>query len=183
MFDIAGPRALEIVIRVCCVFLACIAMLRLSGRREMSELSPLDLLAMLLLSETVSPALTGGDESITGGLIAAATLIGLTVISAWLSFRYRTVEKLMQGEAVIVIENGKARRDILRRYRITNDALDSALHQNGLVHLDQVKRGYVESDGEITLIKQDDWHAWQRARAARLDQRAARGTAPNATTR
>jgi uncharacterized membrane protein YcaP (DUF421 family) len=156
VFDVELAKVLEIVARVAIIYVACMVLLRVSGRREMSELSPMDLLAMLLLSETVSPALTGGDESVTAGLCAAATLLGLTVLTSWIVFKHRRVEKIVQGEAVVLIENGRVRPEVMRDFRITSDDLETCLHQHGMLHVSEVARAYVESDGEITMIRRKD---------------------------
>jgi uncharacterized membrane protein YcaP (DUF421 family) len=156
MFDLEGMKLLEIVGRVTIIYVACMVMLRVSGRREMSELGPMDLLTMLLLSETVSPALTGGEESIPGGLVAAAMLMVLSVATSWLAFRSRTADKLIQGDAVLLIRDGKVNGAVLRKFRITDEDLRVSLHQAGLLHTSDVARAFVEADGEITIIKRKD---------------------------
>jgi uncharacterized membrane protein YcaP (DUF421 family) len=144
---------LGVVGRVSLIYVAIMAMLRVSGRREMSELGPMDLITMLLVSETVSNSLTGGDDSIATGLVAAATVMALGVLMSWIAFRSRRAETLIAGEAVVLIEGGKVREPILHRYRITDDELRAALHKEGLTRVDEVKRAYVEADGQITMIK------------------------------
>lgn len=156
MFAISGGHVLEIIARVTLVYAACMVLLRVAGRREMSQLSPLDLLAMLLLSETVSPALTAGDETVTGGVVAAATLIGLCVGTGWISFRSRGFERVMQGAAAVLIHDGEVRPAILRRYRISADDLQTALHRNGVLSVQDIARAFVEPDGQITMIKRKD---------------------------
>lgn len=157
MFDIEGMKVLEIVGRVSIVYVGCMILLRLSGRREMSQLSPMDFLGMLLLSETVSPALTGDDDSITGGMVAATTLIIWSVGTAWMAFANRKAESLLQGEAVVLIEDGRVKGDVIKKHRISPDDLENALHQHGMLHVREVKRAYVEADGEITMVKQKDY--------------------------
>jgi uncharacterized membrane protein YcaP (DUF421 family) len=157
MFDVDGMKLLEIVARVSIIYIGCMILLRLAGRREMSELSPMDLLGMLLLSETVSPALTGGDESIPGGMTAAAVLILWSVGTAWMAFANRKFESVVQGDAVVVIENGRVKGDVIKKYRISPDDLENALHMHGMLHVREVKRAFVEADGEITMIKQKDY--------------------------
>lgn len=146
-------HALEIVGRVVVIYVACMVLLRVTGRREMSEMGPMDLLTMLLLSETVSPAMTGGDNSIPMGLVAAVTLMGLCVITAQVVFRSRRAEKLIEGAAVVLIRDGKVDADVLRKFRITNEDLQSVLHEHGLLATADVRRAYVEADGKITVIK------------------------------
>ncbi len=146
-------HALELVGRVTVIYFAAMVLLRVSGRREMSELGPMDLLTMLLVSETVSPAMTGGDDSVLGGLLCASTLMGLGVLTSWLAFRSKRVERLLAGEAVVLIERGKVRPEVLRRFRISDADLREKLHEEGLLHVDQVLRAYVEADGQISIIK------------------------------
>ena len=156
MFSIEAAKLLEIVARVAIVYLACFVLLRLSGRREMSELGPMDLLTMLLLSEAVSPALTGGDETLTAGILAATLLLGFGVLTSWLSMRSRRLDELLQGSAKLLIHDGRVNARLLRQERITDEDLRAALHERGLMNVGDVARAYVEADGQITIIKRDD---------------------------
>jgi uncharacterized membrane protein YcaP (DUF421 family) len=157
VFEISLMKVLEILLRVTVIYVSCMVLLRLSGRRELSEMGPMDLLAMLLLSETVSPALVGGDQSITAGIIAATALMGLCVGTSLLSYRHRRIAKVVEGEAVVLIDHGRVRPDVLRKFRISSSELEAALHQHGLLHVAEVARAYVESDGDITIIKRKDF--------------------------
>lgn len=146
-------KLLEIVGRVLAIYAALFVMLRLAGRREMSELSPMDLLVMLLVSETVSPALTGGDQTLLGGLVAAATLIGVSVLIAYVTFRSRRIGTLLEGEAALLIRNGRIDKRVKQRFRISDDELATALRQHGVATPGKVARAYVEPDGEITVLE------------------------------
>lgn len=146
-------KLLEIVGRVLAIYAALFVMLRLAGRREMSELSPMDLLVMLLVSETVSPALTGGDQTLLGGLVAAATLIGVSVMIAYVTFRSRRIGTLLEGEAALLIRNGRIDKRVKQRFRISDDELATALRQHGVATPGKVARAYVEPDGEITVLE------------------------------
>lgn len=114
---------------------------------------------MLLLSETVSPALTANDSGLDVAITAAGTLVALYVGTGMLTFRSRRADRLLQGQAVVLIENGHVRENVLRRYRITDDDLDAALHEHGMEQVDEVKRAYVEADGAITIIAARATHA------------------------
>lgn len=142
--------------RVVVVYVALLAMLRVSGRRELAELTPMELLTMLLVSETVSPALTGGDDSLVGGLVAAGTLILLTVLSSVLVFRSRRAERVIEGKASVLIRHGRVDEAVLRSERITSDELHATLHQHGVLHVRDVAYAFIESDGDITIIKEKD---------------------------
>ena len=156
MFSIGGMQVLEILARVSIIYIACFVLLRVSGRREMSQLGPMDLLTMLLLSECVSPALTGNSESVTVGVLAATILLGLGVGTSWLSFRSRKLDELLQGSARVLIHDGRVNSAVLRSERITDEDLRAKLHEHGLMTVHDVARAYVEADGTITIIKRKD---------------------------
>src|SRR6188472_3055470 len=95
--------ALEVVGRVAVIYGAVLVLLRVAGKKELASLSPMELVTMLLLSETVSPALVGGSDSLALGLLAAATLIGLTLCVSALTFRFRKIERMIDGTAKVLI--------------------------------------------------------------------------------
>lgn len=156
MFDVDALDLLKIAARVAIVYVACMVLLRVSGRREMSDLGPMDLLTMLLLSETVSPALTGGSHSLVAALVAASTLMGIAVLTAWVVRRSRLADRLIEGEAVVLIRDGRVRPEVLRRFLITDDDLRAALHGEGMMSVAEVARGFVEAGGKLTFIKRKD---------------------------
>lgn len=145
-------QLLEIAGRVLAIYVVCMVLLRVV-RRNMSELGPMDLLTMLLVSETVSNAMTGGDNSLLGGIVAATTLLVLSALTEVVVFRSRRAETVIQGRAVVLIREGHVASEVMRRFMITDDDLHSALHEHGLLSVDQVKRAYVEADGHITIVK------------------------------
>lgn len=142
----------DIAVRIVVVYVGLLVLLRLGGRREFSQLSPMDLLAMLLLSETVSPAMTAGATDLPTGLFAAAVLVGLTVLLNTLTARFPAFERVVDGTALCLIKDGVVDARTLRQLRITDEVLKSALHENGLERVDDVRRAWVEPDGVITMI-------------------------------
>jgi uncharacterized membrane protein YcaP (DUF421 family) len=153
MFETTIATVLSVMVRVAVVYFVLLFLMRASGRRTMSDVTPMDIMVMLLVSETVSPALTAGDDSLTVGLAAAATLIGIATATSFLVFRSRRAEQLISGSTQLLIKDGRVDADVLRRYRITDEDLDMALHQGGVLHVGEVRRAYVEADGEITVVK------------------------------
>jgi uncharacterized membrane protein YcaP (DUF421 family) len=139
--------------RVVLVYLSLIALLRIMGRGTLSELRPIDVLTMLLMSETVSPALTAGDTSLAGGIVAACALGFSASVTAWLSYRYRWIDHVMDGAALVLIEDGKIDERVMHKQRITEEELNTALHFSGLLAVSQVKKAFVEPDGAITIVK------------------------------
>jgi uncharacterized membrane protein YcaP (DUF421 family) len=143
----------EIAGRVALIYVALLVLLRLAGRRSLSDITPMDMMVLLLVSETVSPSLTAGDDSLASGLVAAATLIGLSVLATWLSYRSRRFERIAGGAAATLIRDGVVDHAVRQRYRITDDDLRTALHEGGVLGPDEVRRAFVEADGNITVIK------------------------------
>jgi uncharacterized membrane protein YcaP (DUF421 family) len=127
-------------------------MVRVAGKREIGQLAPLDFLAMLLLSETVSPALTKQNDSIPVALTAAATLLALTTLVSWLSYRFRGFERLVEGAPRIVIDDGRVDSAVCRSERISEQELQSALRREGVDAADEVRRATLEPNGRITVI-------------------------------
>ena len=149
-------HALVIVARVVAVYAVLLMLLRIGGKRELGQMTPLDFLTFLLLSETVSPALTGGDSSLAAGALAATVLMALAMVVGWLTFRSRTIERLVEGTATVLIRNGRVDPEVMRKHRITDQALRTALHGQGISNVADVAKGFIEPDGEITVIKGKD---------------------------
>jgi uncharacterized membrane protein YcaP (DUF421 family) len=147
---------LTIVGRVALVYFGLLVLLRVGGKKELGEMSPMDLLTMLLLSETVQQAMIGRDASVIGGLVAAATLVLLSVLSGWLAFRSRRLEQLLEGDAAVLIDRGRVVEAVLRRHRMTDAQLRTALHHQQLLSVDQVERAFIEPTGKITFIKREE---------------------------
>src|SRR5690606_36035391 len=95
----------EIVLRIAIIYFGLLVMVRVSGKRQLGQITPMDLLTMLVLAETVSPALTGEDPTVTAGLIAAATLIGITFGVGWVSYHSRWFERFTEGTPIVVIQD------------------------------------------------------------------------------
>jgi uncharacterized membrane protein YcaP (DUF421 family) len=145
--------ALEIVGRVTLIYVAITVLLRVAGKKELASLSPIDLVTMLLLSETVSQALVGGSASLWKGLLAATTLIGLTVLVSAATFRSRRLRRAIEGSAQVLIRDGRLDAQVLRRERLTDAELGTALHAAGVRAVDEVARAFVEPSGAITIVK------------------------------
>ena len=117
----------EFIVRALLVYLALMIMVRVSGKRTISQYTPFDLLVVVLLSESVSNSLSGGDESIPGGLILAATLFLLNVVAALVASRSKKAEQIIEGSPVIIGRNGRWNERVLKAQRIGSNELASAL--------------------------------------------------------
>src|SRR5436189_4162220 len=117
---------LEKIIRPVIVYFFLIVGLRLAGKRELAQLNPFDLIVLLTLSNTVQNAIIGDDNSVTGGLLGAATLLGVNALVVRFLYRHEQLERLVEGEPDVLIENGKIRFDRLKAELITFPELESA---------------------------------------------------------
>ena len=147
---------LEIVVRVCVIYAALLVMVRVAGKREVGQLSALDLLAMLVLSETVSPALTAQDTSLTAALVAAGTLLAATALTSRLTFHSRRAERWIEGAPAVLVKDGRIVEKTARRERVTRQELETALRNHGVEDLAEVRRAVVEPSGEITVVTVGD---------------------------
>lgn len=151
MFDMDLPWW-EFIVRGAVVYLVLLVMVRLSGRRTVGQFTPFDLLVMLLLSEAVSNSLSGGDDSVGGGLIIAATLLALNTAVAMLSANNRGMAKVLDGSAVLIGRDGQFFDKIVRRCHITEADLEQALRAADCPRQD-MQTAFLEADGDITIQK------------------------------
>ena len=127
--------------------------MRFAGKREVGQLGPLDFLSMLLLSETVSPALTAQDVSLPASATAAATLLALTALVGRLTYRYRFMERLIDGVPTCLVSDGVVSETACRKERISSQDLEIALRKEGVDDVAEIQTAYVEPTGRITVIR------------------------------
>src|ERR1700751_5144092 len=139
MFVLGLPLA-EKILRPVVVYAFLVISLRLSGKRELVQLNPFDLVVLLTLSNTVQNAIIGDDNSVSGGIIGAATLLAVNYLVVRFLFGHERLENLVEGDADVLIDNGVVLRDRLKKELITLAELESAAHKQGLGSLDEVER-------------------------------------------
>ena len=151
MFELELPWW-EFIVRGAVIYVALLLLVRLSGKRTVGQFTPFDLVVMLLLSEAVSNGLSGGDESATGGLIAAATLVILNFGLGWLTSHSQKVEELIEGREVLLGRNGVLYEDVMRRARVSPADVQKVLRENDCL-LKEMRCAFLEADGSISIIK------------------------------
>jgi uncharacterized membrane protein YcaP (DUF421 family) len=151
MFDMQAPWW-EFVLRAGVVYIVLLAMVRLSGKRTVGQFTPFDLVVVMLLSESVSGSITGQDESLPGGLIAAATLVALDVLIAVASSRSRRFDAAMQGNPVLVGRDGVIYDDVLKRQRVPRSDIEKALREADC-EVKDMRMAIIEADGNINIMK------------------------------
>ena len=147
---------LELLIRVVLVYGFILFLLRISGKRQLGQLSAIEFVSILLISNAVQYAMNAGDNSLVGGLVLAAGLVVLSTITSILSYRYKSVRHLVEGTPTIVIRHGKILTQCLKRERITLDELKVMLRRQGLHHSEEIELAILESDGTLTIQKMGD---------------------------
>jgi uncharacterized membrane protein YcaP (DUF421 family) len=151
MFDMELPWW-EFIARGAIIYLVLLVMVKISGRRTVAQFTPFDLLVIMLLSEAVSNSLTASDESISGGLIVAATLIALNVTIKFITARSRRFADLVEGKPLLLARDGKIFHDARKSAKLSEDEIEQALHENDC-SLEEVECIFLEADGAITVLK------------------------------
>ena len=151
MFEMSLPWW-EFVARAALVYLALMLMVRLSGKRTVGQFTPFDLLVVMLLSEGVSNALSGGDESATGGLIVAATLVALNYVLAKATAYSRKLEKVVEGSPVLLGRDGEIFHGVLKREHVGAGDMEKSLREADC-ELKDMKFAFLETDGSISILK------------------------------
>jgi uncharacterized membrane protein YcaP (DUF421 family) len=154
MFDMSLPWW-EFILRGVIVYCALLVLVRISGKRTVGQFTPFDLLVVMLLSESVSNSLSGGDQSVAGGLLIACTLIVLNITVAFMSSRSRQIARIIDGECVLLGRDGKVFKDVLKKCRIPESDVDEALREAD-VELSEARCIFLEADGTITVLEKKD---------------------------
>lgn len=158
MFDF-GPALLEIAARTAIIYLALLVGLRLAGKREVGQMTPFDLVVLLTISNAVQNAMTGPNTSMTGGLVAAGTLLLINFGVSKLAARNQRVGRMIKGEATILVHRGRLVKEHLSREGISVDELNAALREHGVPSIEDVRLAVLEIDGSISVLKDEDMPA------------------------
>lgn len=143
---------MDLVIRAAVAFLFVYFLTRVIGRRELSSLQPFDLIMLVMIGDLVQQGVTQNDFSVTGALLVGGTITLLTVGVSYLSFRFPRLRPALDGEPVIILEDGKPIDRNLRRNRITVEELAAAARQEQLASLEDVRWAVLETNGRISFI-------------------------------
>jgi len=180
---VPGVPLLEKVLRPLIVYAALLVLIRLFGKRELAQLNPYDLVVLLTISNTVQNAIIGNDNSITGGLIGAVVLMAFNFTVVRFLYHHEKIDRIIEGDAIVLVENGCVIKDALDRELITVPELESVAHRQGFESLNEVQRCILEPGGTLAMFgkKPSTGEIRQEELMARLDEikamLAARGTA------
>ena len=161
MFQIPLPLA-EKIVRPIIVYLVLVVLLRVFGKRELAQLNPFDLVVLLSLSNTVQNAIIGDDNSVSGGVVGAISLLAINWIVVKLLFRSRRLTRALEGRATVLVRNGQPDLRAMQRESLTREELLSVIHRQGLEGFHAVHRCELEPNGTFYVEPYDPGAAEKR---------------------
>ena len=144
---------MDLVVRAVVGFAFVLFLTRVVGRRELSSLEPFDLIMLVMIGDLVQQGITQNDFSVTGMMLVGGTIAVLTVLTSYTSFKLPRLRPVLEGEPVIVVEDGKPILRNLGRNRITLEEVAAAARLAGIASLEDVRWGVLETSGKISFIK------------------------------
>jgi len=151
MWNIAVPWW-ELVVRSVVVYVFLLALLRITGKRQVGQLAPFDLVLLLVLSNAVQNSMNAGDNSLVGGLISATTLVGLNLLVGLATYRSKRLEAIIEGRPQVLAHDGQLFEDVLARAKMTHHELNAALRQAGCACIEEVGSVILENNGSISVV-------------------------------
>jgi uncharacterized membrane protein YcaP (DUF421 family) len=145
----------EKIIRAVAVYVFLIVGLRLSGKRELAQLNPFDLVVLLTLSNTVQNAIIGDDNSLLGGMVGAAALMAINYLTVRFMFHHPRLDRLVEGSPVLLLKHGKIQKDNMRRELISTAELQAAARRQGFETLAEIDDATLQSDGTICFMRKE----------------------------
>ena len=145
---------MDIVVRAVIIYLLIFTFTRALGRRELATLQPFDLILLVVIGDLIQSGVTQNDLSVTGVIIVVSTIGILQVLVSYLSYRVRRMRPFLQGEPIVLVENGQMIDRNMRRERLTLDDLAEKARLSEIASLDEIKWAVLETNGDISFIKQ-----------------------------
>jgi len=142
----------EFILRGLIVYIFLILLLRFTGKRQVGQLAPFDLVLLLVLSNAVQNSMNGGDNSLIGGLISATTLVCVNFIVGLAAYRNKKIEAIVEGRPQVLIHNGRLYEDVMKSAKLTHHELDAALRQSGCACVEDVRMAFLENNGSISVV-------------------------------
>lgn len=146
---------MDIVLRAIALYAFVIFVMRVIGRRELSSMTPFDLVLLIILGDAIQQGLTQDDYSLTGAILAVGTIATLQVFTSYLSFRSNVARKLFEGLPIVLVERGRLVEKNLKRERMTGDEVEEEMRAHQVGSLDEVDWAILEANGSISFIKKE----------------------------
>lgn len=142
----------EKILRSVVVYLFLLLAFRFMGKRQVGQLTPFDLIVLLIIANVVQNAVIGNDNSLGGGLLGAVVILSLNWAVVMATYRFKSLRRLMAGEPTLLVHNGRVFHDRMEREHISIDDLNAALRKSGVADLLQVRFAVLEENGQISVI-------------------------------
>lgn len=142
----------EKLVRSVVVYLFLLVAFRLCGKRQLGQLSAFDLVVLLIISNVVQNAVIGNDNSLGGGLIGATAILLLNLVVAYVTFRSKRADRVVEHSPTVLVRHGRVLRDNLRRERLGPRDLRAALRHHGVVSIRDIRYAFLEEDGHVSVI-------------------------------
>jgi uncharacterized membrane protein YcaP (DUF421 family) len=143
---------MDLVLRATVIFFFIFLVTRVAGKRELSSLEPFDLILLVVVGDLVQQGITQSDYSVTGALIVISTITLLTVFLSYINFRFRFLRGVLEGEPVVLVENGQLIERNMRRERITLEDLEAESRQQQVSDIGEIRWAVLETSGRISII-------------------------------
>src|SRR5438874_5520688 len=153
----------ELILRVVIIYAFLLVLLRLSGKRQVGQLAPFDLVLLLVLSNSVQNAMNGGDNSVPAGLISAGALVLINYFVGLATYKSKRLEALVEGRPELLIHNGRLFSDAMEREKLTRHELNAALRAAGCACVEEVHFAVLENNGVISVQPQKERSIERRA--------------------
>jgi uncharacterized membrane protein YcaP (DUF421 family) len=144
---------MDIVLRALVLFFFLLLLMRITGRRELSTLQPFDFILLIVVGDALQQGLTQDDYSVTGAMIAVGTIATLQVALSWIGIRVAFMRPLLEGEPIVLVQDGKPIERNLRRERLTIDDLAEQMRIQQIASIDDVRWAVLETGGQISFVK------------------------------
>jgi len=143
----------DIALRAVFLYVFIVFVMRVIGRRELSSMTPFDLVLLIILGDAIQQGLTEDDYSVTGAVIAVSTIASLQVFTSYLSFRSERARRIFEGLPIVLVDHGKFVDENLKRERMTADEVAAEMRAKDIGSLDEVEWAILESNGSVSFIK------------------------------
>jgi uncharacterized membrane protein YcaP (DUF421 family) len=144
---------MDLVLRAAFVFAFMLLLTRIIGKRELSSLQPFDLILLIVLGDALQQGLTQDDYSLTGAVLVVGTIAVLQVCVSWIGYRFPRSRPVLEGEPVVIVQDGNVIERNLKRERLTVEEIHEAARKQQIAHLAEIRFAVLETDGEISFIK------------------------------
>jgi len=145
----------EKIFRSVVVYLFILIAFRFMGKRQVGQLTPFDLIVLLIIANVVQNAVIGNDNSLGGGLLGAVVILAVNWVVVWVTYRFKPLRRLMAGEPTLLVHNGKVFKDRMDCEHIGMEDLEAALRKTGVASVDKVRFAVLEENGQISVIPKD----------------------------